>query len=306
MKSERGGDEPSKERNFLPGRLGLETARIPQHDRHGLLWLGRGQLYVDSGTLRFKCAGFDDLEPGDYAIPFQLLTGLMLQPGTSLTHDVLRLCHAHGTGIFAVAEGGTRCFASAPAGPRQSRRARQHARIWADEERRVDAARRLYAWRLGEVFPHANIAVLRGMEGSRMKETYKLLASKYGVDWKGRKYDRKNPDATDLPNQAINHAVTAVEATARVAVAVAGAVPQLGFIHEDAGQAFSLDITDLFRDKLTLPIAFAAIHDVEKTGYDIERATRKRAAKELRKGKIVSAMIDKIKELLDAPAAEGE
>lgn len=66
----------------LRGRLGLETARVPQQDRHGLLWLGRGQLYVSEGTLRFKCAGFDDLPPGDYAIPFQLLTTIVLQPGT--------------------------------------------------------------------------------------------------------------------------------------------------------------------------------------------------------------------------------
>jgi hypothetical protein len=88
----------------MRGRLGLETARVPQSDRHGLLWLARGQLYVDSGTLRFRCAGFVDLDPGDYAIPFQLLTCLVLQPGTSLTHDVLRLCASHGTGIVAVGE----------------------------------------------------------------------------------------------------------------------------------------------------------------------------------------------------------
>ena len=126
--------EPSprepQQRTELRGRLGLETARVPQQDRHGLLWLGRGQLYVSDGTLRFRCAGFGDLEPGDYAIPYQLLTCLVLQPGTSLTHDVLRLCASHGTGIVAVGEGGTRFFASAPAGPNESARARRHARLW--------------------------------------------------------------------------------------------------------------------------------------------------------------------------------
>ena len=28
---------------MLRGRLGLETARIPHADRHGLLWLSRGR-----------------------------------------------------------------------------------------------------------------------------------------------------------------------------------------------------------------------------------------------------------------------
>ncbi|HEY6461282.1 MAG TPA: type I-E CRISPR-associated endonuclease Cas1e [Polyangiaceae bacterium] len=299
------GDEPDGRAGGgeLRGRLGLETARVPQQDRHGLLWLGRGQLYVWEGTLRFKCAGLQDMQPGDYGIPFQLLTCIVLQPGTSLTHDVLRLCAAHGTGIVAVGEAGTRFFASAPAAPGDSARARRHARIWADERKRVTLARRMYAWRLGEVFPDADIAVLRGMEGSRMKETYKRLAQQYQLAWKGRRYDRDRPEATDLANQAINHAVTAVEATAMVAVAVTGAIPQLGFIHEDPGKSFTLDVTDLFRDTVTLPVAFTAARELEKRPKDgIERVARRLAARTLRQKRIVESMIDRIKELLDDPS----
>lgn len=292
------GPQPAE----LRGRLGLETARVPQADRHGLLWLARGNLYVDSGTLRFRCAGFIDLDPGDYAIPYQLLSCIVLQPGTTVSHDALRLCASHGTGLVAVGEGGTRFFASAPFGPNESARARQHARLWADEARRVAVARRLYAWRLGEVFPTADIAVLRGMEGARMKETYKRLASQFGVSWRGRRYDRAQPEATDLANQAINHAVTAVEATAMVAVAVTGVIPQLGFIHEDAGHAFTLDLTDLFRDAITLPVAFSAAQQVAKRPEDnVERVARRLAAQTLRKKKVVLSMIDRIKELFDEP-----
>ena len=290
--------------NELRGRLGLETARVPQQDRHGLLWLGRGQLYVHEGTLRFKCAGFADLDAGDYAIPFQLLTCIVLQPGTSITHDVLRLCASHGTGIVAVGEAGTRFFASAPASPNESARARRHARLWANEPERLGTARRMYAWRLGEVFPRADIAVLRGMEGSRMKETYKRLAQQYRVEWRGRRYDRDNPNATDIANQAINHVVTAVEATAMVAVAVTGAIPQLGFIHEGPGRSFTLDITDLFRDTVTLPVAFTAAKEAENhPDQEIERIARRLAAKTLRQERTVLSMIDRIKEILDDGAA---
>ena len=35
---------------MLKGRLGLETARIPYADRHGLLWLSRGNPTVEDGT----------------------------------------------------------------------------------------------------------------------------------------------------------------------------------------------------------------------------------------------------------------
>lgn len=291
----------------LRGRLGLETARVPEADRHGLLWLARGQLYVHEGTLRFRTAGFMELPGGDYALPYQLLTCLVLQPGTSVTHDVLRLCASHGTGIVAVGEGGTRFFSAAPMGPNQSRRARRQVERWADPERRRMVARRMYAWRLGELFPNADIAVLRGMEGARMKETYKRLAAQFGLVWRGRKYDRDAPTATDLANQAINHAVTAVEATAMVAVAVTGALPQLGFIHEDAGHAFTLDLTDLFRDAITLPVAFQAAKEAERRPDDtVERIARRLAAKTLRKKGIVNAMIDRIKELFDEPGDESE
>ena len=44
---------------MLRGRLGLETARIPHADRHGLLWLSRGSLVVRDGTLRLVVSQFE-------------------------------------------------------------------------------------------------------------------------------------------------------------------------------------------------------------------------------------------------------
>lgn len=38
---------------MLKGRLGLETARVPHADRHGLIWLERGELCVVNGCLHF-------------------------------------------------------------------------------------------------------------------------------------------------------------------------------------------------------------------------------------------------------------
>lgn len=285
---------------MLKGRLGLETARIPQSDRHGLLWLSRGNLKVENGTLKFQTAGDGVLSAGEYAIAFQTLNCIMLQPGTTVSHDALRLLHRHGTGLVAVGEGGVRFYASLPAGADRSARARRHAYTWSSPERRVDVARRMYAWRLAEVLPTAEITVLRGIEGARMKETYRELAKQYGVTWKGRRYDRANPEADDVPNHAINHASAAVRALAEVSVAVTGAIPQLGFIHEDSARAFSLDIADLFRDEVLLPIAFRASKAFQKgSDDDIERLVRRFARETFVKERVIERMIDRIKELLD-------
>jgi CRISPR-associated protein Cas1 len=286
---------------MLKGRLGLESARIPHADRHGLLWLGRGQIYVEAGTLRFRTAGSGDLERGDYALPFQMVSCLLLQPGTSVSHDALRLLARHGTALICVGEDGVRFYASLPAGPDSSARARRQVELWSDPRRRTKAVRQLYAWRLGEILPATDLDTLRGIEGARMKETYRQLAGQFGIEWKGRRYDRTAPGEADVANQAINHAASAVEGAALTAVAVTGTLPQLGFIHEDSGNAFALDVADLFRDSVLLPVAFGATRKVlrEQQG-PVERVVRQLAGDTFRREKVVSRMIDRIKELLDA------
>lgn len=292
---------------MLKGRLGLATARIPQADRHGVLWLRRGNLYVESGTLRFVTAGDDEVGPGDYAIPFQMASCMVLQPGTTVTHDSLRLLHRHGTGLVFTGQDGVRFYASLPAGPDSAGRARRQAEAWADENQRTRIARKMFEWRMGEPTEVRDLDALRGIEGSRMKEIYRRLAGEYGVPWRGRRYDRGDPQSADLVNQAINHAASAVEGLALTAVAVTGAIPQLGFIHEDPGQAFVLDVADLFRDSVLLPAAFSAASEVlkEKRG-PIERVVRYRAGETFRRDRVIVEMIGRIKELFDADDGSGD
>jgi len=101
---------------LLHGRLGLAASRIPHADRHGLLWLEYGRLSVEDGTLRFVAAKSETLDAGDYAIPYQAVSMILLGPGTSLTQDVLRLCALHGVLIAAVGEGGVKSYTAPPWG----------------------------------------------------------------------------------------------------------------------------------------------------------------------------------------------
>ncbi len=292
---------------MLAGRLGLESARVPHADRHGLLYLSRGNLYVEDGCVRFRAAKSPELAAGDYGIPFQTVSLFLLGPGATVTHDVLRLCARHGTGIVAVGQGGVRCYSAPPLGPDQSKYARAQVRLWGDPaEGRPSVARKLYALRLGEVLPHQDIAVLRGIEGARMKESYKLIAQQFGIDWKGRRYDRQDPESADRPNQAINHAATAVEGAAMIAVAATGTVPALGFIHEDSGIAWTLDIADLFRTEVTLPVAFGAVREARQNpGRPVERHVRRLAARAFAKQQVIPRMIDAIKKVLGVAGETG-
>ena len=290
---------------MLSGRLGLETARIPHADRHGLLWLSRGALTVRDGTLRFERQvgpeSDSPLDRGDYGIPFQTLSMILLGPGSTVSHDALRLMARHGTALVAVGEDGVRCYTAPPIMPDTSDIARKQMQAWGDPDRsRITIARKMYALRLGEVLPHQSLDALRGIEGARMKRTYKILSQQYGIPWRGRRYDRANPLAADIPNQAINHASVAVNAAAVIAVTAVGAIPQLGFIHEHSGDAFALDIADLFRDTILLPAALKAAKAViDNPTLDIERRTRLTTGETLRKERVISKMIDRIKALFD-------
>ncbi len=285
---------------LFSGRLGLAQSRIPYKDRHGLIWVSKGKLYVKDGTLKFAASGDSQIERGIYSIPYQGVSMILMGPGSTVSHDALRILARHGTLLAAVGDGGVKFYTAPPMGMGRSEIARAHASIWANRKKRVDVARKMYAIRFGRIFPHRDISVLRGMEGSRIKELYRITAEKYGIPWKGRRYDRQDPEAADLPNQAINHAATFVESAANIAVAAVGALPPLGFIHEDASIAFVLDIADLWRAELTVPLAFSVSRKVmNNMELELERTIRLEAARWFRKKQVIPKMIDSIKDLLD-------
>jgi CRISPR-associated protein Cas1 len=290
---------------MLEGRLGLDTARLPHADRHGLIYLDRGRLSVEAGALTFVCAGGGGAPAGAYVIPHQSISLVLLGPGGSVTHDALRLLARHNAALVAVGEDGVRFYSAPPLLPDTSALARRQVELWSDPKGgRLHVARRMYAIRLGEVLPHRDIAVLRGVEGARVKEMYKIAAARFGVQWTGRRYDRDNPNAADLPNQAINHAASAIEGAAAIAVAATATIPQLGFIHETSGQSFVLDIADLHRDKLTVPSAFRAVKAARANPeIGIERVVRRIVGAALRREGVIAAMIDQIKALLEDECA---
>ncbi len=224
---------------------------------------------------------------------------ILLAPGTSVTHDALRILARHGTLLAAVGDGGVKFYTAPPLGQGRSEVARAHARLWASAETRGEIARRMYALRFGQIIPHTDVAALRGLEGARLREAYRLLAAKYGLHWQSRRYDRQYPETNDALNQAVNHAATFVEAAADIAVAAVGALPPLGFIHEQSSNAFTLDIADLWRVEVTLPLAFSVVAKVkDDPRLSLEREIRYEAAALFKSRRLIPAMIDRIKELL--------
>lgn len=278
---------------MLKGRLGIDEARIPQKSRNGLVWVERCRIAIDNGSLVLA------FEEEALELPYQRLNALLIGPGATVTHDAVRHLSAHGTCLAWVGADGTRLYTAPPIFDRDSELARKQATWWASATTRVMVAKRMYVKRFGETPRTNDMDALRGMEAARIKRSYEILAQQHGITWKGRRYDRVDHDRTDLPNQAINHAVTAIEATVAIAVQATATLPPLGFLHEDSAKAWILDVCDLYRTTVTVPIAFAcAKAAVRSTDTTLDRAVRRRVSRHVRDTGFVDAVIDDIKELL--------
>lgn len=276
--------------SVLPGRLGLEGAELPHEDRHAFLALRYGRLEAVEGCLRFVS------EAETAVIPYQRLSCVILEPGTSVTHDALRLLARHGVGLIATGLDGVKCYTAPPLLSDSSELARRQARAWADREVRLAIARRQYALRFGEMPQARDLDELRGLEGARIREAYRHFAQANGIRWDvPRSVEKGTGDA----NAALNYAADAVYAAAAVAVYVTATIPQLGFIHEESGRAFVLDVADLHRTSLTIPAAFKALrrYNDRKAEESLERLVRRELMEQLRRRSVVAAMIEQIKEL---------
>ena len=83
-------------------------------------------------------------------------------------------------------------------------------------------------------------------------------------------------------------------------------MPPLGFIHEESSNAFTLDIADLWRVDVTLPLAFGAVKALQDGKSDhLERELRRRAVQTFRKEKLIPRMIDRIRELFNVDDGGG-
>jgi len=280
---------------MLKGRLGLDEARIPQKSRNGLIYVERCRLSIDNGSL---VIAFD--EKGEVLeLPYQQLNAILLGPGSAITHDAVRHCSAHGTCLAFVGVQGSRLYTAPPLFDRDSTLARQQATWWASDSTRVMVAKRMYTKRFGETPRATSLDSLRGMEAARIKRSYELIASQIGITWKGRRFDRNDPEGDDLPNQAINHVVTAVEACVAIAVQATGTLPPLGFLHEDSAKSWVLDICDLYRTSVTVPLAFRCVKRIADGAPDsLDRLCRRAVSRHARETGFIDTVIDDIKEVL--------
>lgn len=190
-------------------------------------------------------------------IPVASLTVLLLGPGTSITHAAMRVIAENGCMVVWCGEGAMRFYGYGMGETRSSDRLLRQVEFFADAALHMEAVRRMYALRFQDMkMEGLTLEQIRGLEGVRVREAYKLFAKKYRVKWSGRDYSRDDWDASDDLNQALSAANACLYGFCNAAIVSLGYSSGLGFIHTGKMMSFVYDIADLYKLQTSVPAAF--------------------------------------------------
>jgi CRISPR-associated protein Cas1 len=148
---------------------------------------------------------------------------------------------------------------------------------------------------------------LRGLEGVRVREMYKLLAQRHGVAWRSRNYDRTDWRAADIPNRCLSSATACLYGLCEAAILAAGYAPAIGFLHRGKPQSFVYDVADLYKFETVVPVAFATAARMAKegrTGAPPESQVRIACRDMFRKSGLLEKIIPDIQDILAAGGLE--
>lgn len=231
-------------------------------------------------------------------IPIGSVCCLMLEPGTRVSHAACALAARVGCLLIWVGEAGVRLYSSGQPGGARADRLLYQAKLALDEELRLKVVRKMFEIRFNEQAPlRRSVNQLRAIESGRVKAAYKLLAKKYGVEWRGRNYDHRDWKTGDLINRCLSSATACLYGISEAAILAAGYAPAIGFLHTGKPQSFVYDIADLLKFDTVVPVAFEV---AGKFMANPEREVRHRCREIFRSTQVLKKLIPLIEEVLAA------
>jgi CRISPR-associated protein Cas1 len=239
-------------------------------DRLSFVYLERCTIHRDANAITAEDA------TGTIHIPSATIGALLLGPGTRITHQAMTVLGDSGAGVVWVGEHGVRFYAGGRSLSRSSALLEAHAVQWANRRTRLEVARAMYRMRFPDEDPFGfTRQELLGREGHRVKACYRAQADRTGVPWRGRRYTPGDFDSGDAANQAVTAAAQCMYGIAQAVVSALGCAPGLGFVHSGHELSFVLDVADLYKTEIGIPVAFdVAAQGPEEVGSRTRRAIR--------------------------------
>lgn len=203
-------------------------------------------------------------------IPVGGIAVLALGPGTSITHPAMMSLTRSGATVIFAGGGGNNAYAVATPLTSSSRWALAQAYLVTNVEETKKAAIVLYKQQLGlDMIPGGSINAMRGLEGRTIRDLYRKLAKKHGIN-----SFRRETSADDPVNTGLNLGNSILYGCAAAACSAIGVNPALGIIHRGNRKSMLFDLADLYKPKVTIPAAFAASSE-ENPAAEVRRLVRK-------------------------------
>jgi len=242
-------------------RLLIKVTResLPQvKDKYPFVYLERGRLEIDDSSVKWI-----DSELNVVRLPIATLNCILLGPGTSITHEAVKVMAQSNCSICWVGEDSLLFYASGQAPTSDTRNMREQIKLSADPKKSVEVARRMFSKR----FPEAdlmgkNLKEMMGMEGYRVRDIYEKKSQEYGVGWKGRSFTPGKFEISDITNQILTSCNAALYGVLSSIVHSMGYSPHVGFIHSGSPLPFIYDLSDLYKEHLCIDLAFSLTVDM--------------------------------------------
>ncbi len=247
--------ETSKNRLLIK----VTRATLPQvKNKYPFIYLERGRLEIDDSSVKWI-----DCEANVVRLPIATLNCLLLGPGTSVTHEAVKVMAAANCSVCWVGEDSFLFYAAGQTPTADTRNFKKQMLLAVDADKSLEVARRMYARR----FPKAELAgktlkEMMGMEGYRVRGLYESKAQQYQIGWKGRAYVPGKFELGDITNQVLTAANAALYGILTSAVHSMGYSPHIGFIHSGSPLPFIYDLADLYKEHLCIDLAFALTLDM--------------------------------------------
>lgn len=127
---------------------------------------------------------------------------------------------------------------------------------------------------------------MRGVEGSSVKRLYRSLAVANGV-----KGFRRDVASGDNVNVSLNVGNSILYGLALSVVSCLGLSPALGIIHQGSHRAFVLDVADMFKPVVSIPVAFRSFRAEDPVAF-----TRRKVREKISGKNIVYEMVNIVQE----------
>lgn len=269
-----------------------DLQQLPKlRDSLSFLYIERAIIEQDNLSI---CAIRSD---GTVPIPIAAMTVLMLGPGVSITHAAIKSICDNGCTVIWCGEAASRFYAVGMGETRSADNLLHQAKLCMDEELHMQVVLKMYERRFPDMdCSNLSLSQIRGMEGVRVREAYRLFSKQYGVPWTKRDYKTSSWENASSINRALSTANNVLYGVCQGAIVSMGYSTGLGFIHTGKMLSFVYDIADLYKVECSIPAAFSVVGN---SYSDLEGEVRRECRKRIKQQRIMQRIPTDIAWLFD-------